>query len=764
MGEVYLARDNRLQRDVAIKYLRGDLPAGDWQERLAREAQLLAQLNHPNIVQIYDLITSEGVPALVMEYIPGRNLHIHLREHRVESGEKLRWLSEIASGLAASHSEGIAHCDLKAENVLIDPRGVAKVTDFGIASSDTESGSDLKALGALAGQLLGDDLDLLSPRLKDLLRRLNHTRPSQRPDSQSAAEEFRHCWYEYTQDETPLPESLERQAAPRWRMALAGGAAVIIIAALATWILFPARQPNYVAVLPATVSGGESLSPRQSQLIQSTVQQALQDSVLKSEQLALVSFVQSSAADGTPSEQADMLGADTLVASTLDCRSATCELTLERLQGDAVSHHSTVSLLVDTYLESYQSVQRQWSRLFPAIETELNDGQAITDEQYLDYLELRLASDSSSLPAEEIVVGLEVLLESVERFPPLYQLYARQSIYLYEYMGDTKYLDRLESALEQAQDWASDSLFLKRSWFNLSLRRADYDRAAEILDSIEEQVNDDALLAFLKGDLHQEQYEHAKAEGYYARAVSLRPTMENFYSRARNLYFANEVQAADRVLDELLARYPHHTAALSLKALIAFETGAMDRAISIFQQSLEIQPDPLQRVNLGTAYMMNGDYEQARQQFLIAYQSGSRDSVLVLNLADAEQLLGNQEQARILYTDITKRQAEGDIAVDPIAAAQAHAQLGEFRAALSLLKSMETEWKGAPPYIFSSALIYSLAGQDLTAIVEVERALESGLPASWFDLPWFDTLCRQESFSLALANAGETDRCTEETE
>ena len=83
MGEVYLAEDRRLNRQVAIKVIRGDLTGSDWQASLEREAQQLAQLNHPNIVQIFDIIEHDHSLALVMEYVKGRSLQIHLRETRV---------------------------------------------------------------------------------------------------------------------------------------------------------------------------------------------------------------------------------------------------------------------------------------------------------------------------------------------------------------------------------------------------------------------------------------------------------------------------------------------------------------------------------------------------------------------------------------------------------------------------------------------------------------------------------------------------------
>jgi serine/threonine-protein kinase len=135
MGLVYRARDTRLDRQVAIKCLRTELFEHHYVERFKREALLLAKLNHPNIVQIYDFIEAPDQLALVMELVEGQNLQLHLREHIAPFAQRMRWLTEIAQGLAVAHDAGIIHRDLKAENILINQRKVAKITDLGIAKS-----------------------------------------------------------------------------------------------------------------------------------------------------------------------------------------------------------------------------------------------------------------------------------------------------------------------------------------------------------------------------------------------------------------------------------------------------------------------------------------------------------------------------------------------------------------------------------------------------------------------------------------------------
>ncbi len=130
MGSVYLAEDIRLQRPAAIKIIEV-APQTDG----LKEAQTLARLNHPNIVQIYQLVSKNQQMALVMEYLPGKTLQQCLREQLIPLALKLQWLCQISSGLAAAHDAGIIHCDLKLSNVLLDENNTVKITDFGIAQN-----------------------------------------------------------------------------------------------------------------------------------------------------------------------------------------------------------------------------------------------------------------------------------------------------------------------------------------------------------------------------------------------------------------------------------------------------------------------------------------------------------------------------------------------------------------------------------------------------------------------------------------------------
>ena len=144
MGEVYRARDTKLNRDVAIKVLPQAF-AND-SERLARftrEAQTLAALNHPNIAHIHGLEASGGVHALVMELVEGEDLSQRIARGAIPIGEALPIARQIAEALEAAHEQGIIHRDLKPANIKVRPDGTVKVLDFGLAKAMEPAGTAL---------------------------------------------------------------------------------------------------------------------------------------------------------------------------------------------------------------------------------------------------------------------------------------------------------------------------------------------------------------------------------------------------------------------------------------------------------------------------------------------------------------------------------------------------------------------------------------------------------------------------------------------
>ena len=173
-SRTFLARDSVLQRDVALKVLRREHQGNDeFSARFDREAQAAALVSHPNVVPVFDFGREQNLPYIVMQYIDGRTLREFDRDEGPLTIEEVVGVGrQVLEGLAAIHDQGIVHRDIKPQNVLLDQRMVARLTDFGVAflANDvtlTETGTTIGTAAYMApeqatGQSVGPEADLYS--------------------------------------------------------------------------------------------------------------------------------------------------------------------------------------------------------------------------------------------------------------------------------------------------------------------------------------------------------------------------------------------------------------------------------------------------------------------------------------------------------------------------------------------------------------------------------------------------------------------------
>lgn len=158
MGAVYQAYDRELERQVALKIIRGDMAANpEILKRFKQELILARQITHKNVIRIFDLGEAEGLKFITMEYIEGENLHSILqRKKKLEATEAANIMAQVCRALEAAHAEGVIHRDLKPQNIMLANNGRAYVMDFGIARSMIASGM------TQTGHLIGTP-DYMSP-------------------------------------------------------------------------------------------------------------------------------------------------------------------------------------------------------------------------------------------------------------------------------------------------------------------------------------------------------------------------------------------------------------------------------------------------------------------------------------------------------------------------------------------------------------------------------------------------------------------------
>jgi len=170
-SSVERARDNVIGRAVALKTLIHNF-GDDLEEQFLREAQLVGQLSHPAIVQLYDVgINEEGRPFLVMEYIAGRTLEEYLESNTLTLQRACAWAADLARAMALAHRTGIIHGDIKPGNIFVTPEEKAKLGDFGIARLATQASVTERVKGTPAPGARADSWRAAGPAFGPILIR-----------------------------------------------------------------------------------------------------------------------------------------------------------------------------------------------------------------------------------------------------------------------------------------------------------------------------------------------------------------------------------------------------------------------------------------------------------------------------------------------------------------------------------------------------------------------------------------------------------------
>jgi formylglycine-generating enzyme required for sulfatase activity/dienelactone hydrolase len=166
MGEVYLAHDAELERDVAVKVLSyepGDIADRERERRFIQEAKAASALNHPNVISVFEIGSHDGIRFIAMELVRGETLRKRLGRGALPVAEAINVGAQITAGVAAAHSAGIVHRDIKPENVIIRPDGYVKVLDFGLAKLRVSTAHDAATVLKTAPGMTMGTLGYMAP-------------------------------------------------------------------------------------------------------------------------------------------------------------------------------------------------------------------------------------------------------------------------------------------------------------------------------------------------------------------------------------------------------------------------------------------------------------------------------------------------------------------------------------------------------------------------------------------------------------------------
>jgi serine/threonine-protein kinase len=821
-------------------------------------------------VHVYDFVETDDQLALVMELVDGQNLQAHLREHIVPMTQRLQWLIDIAQGLAVAHDAGIIHRDLKAENILINSRNEAKISDLGIAKSQDFSAtltdhitgsyasmspeqamgepldfkSDLFSFGILAYQLLcgahpfgetDNKLQLmqriishppisptkrnpdLPPEICDLLGQLlsknterrpatahvvaahlaqfselivdapitsdetqilpgtNPTNPTgssrtQKPKASLKAARIKNMGEHPTFDarlapgakQNTLGQLLARHAIALWL----GFLFLVCVAAVGVWQAQP-KQPRYIAVLPPNLSVSE-MQESQQELIKSAVYDAIQQSVIQLDGYYLIPASEVAETQGDWEAVRRATAADELVAADLRCKVGSCTITLSRLTTEAnqpegrlrVQDARTVDVLTDNYVSAVEIVQSNIGSLYaknlsPTL-------QKVSDADYEKFLTVD-ADYRKNGATDELLTTLSGLQKNVLALSASQTLYTEIALDLFYGTGEERYLENIAAFIRPGISKASNIAY-QYNLFYLEIAQEKFEYAAVTINNIKQLNASSSSINELLAYKFLAQQDYQSAIVHYEKSITVKSTATKLHYLALAYWYSGNTLAAKKYLDLSLELSPNLYRSHELYGAIALVEGNVPLAITSFEFSLKLKPrDPSTMSNLGVSYLLSQNYAKARevleQARALVKDVAFEKTTLTINLADAENLLGNRDSASALYQEVVDLNRDTRSIEGFMDLTQAYAHLGEFAGALTALQQLERLDAQNINTTYTASLVHVLAGNRASAILNVENSLKNGMSKVWFSFPWFDSLCQAPEFVKLMVSHGELHRC-----
>lgn len=818
MGVVYLARDPKLDRKVAIKCLKAEATNGNAEARIRREAQLLAQLNHPNIVQLHDVIDESGQLALVMEYVEGSTLRHWMREHNAPLSDKLGLLIQICSGLTKAHSEGVIHRDLKPDNILITNSGEAKITDFGIAKSrqlpsatttaedhiagtvtamspeqalgqELDARSDIFSFGVIAYELIcgnkpfGDESNALAyanrvinedpvpPKqawpnipeplealLENLLQKDKGKRPEAASDVSNALlllmqDDSAHRNQEFSETATRLLKK-HRPRRP-WLLSSAAIAGLAIAGLVAKGLLVPSHQePTVLALAPTKFSGTEQAEYRVN-LLEAAVADTVRQVVFSSNTLQLSPSRNTVGIDPADLESfVSASGSDAIVQPSIDCKADTCSLTssiIDREGGLLFEHRDFLAGSGYTDIQSILSytLNNAFSLQGAPVATQMSA------EDQATYLEIFQAVVSRSVFSPEQLSQIDALLGEYPQELKLHELKHRTLILGHYATGNAVHLETARTNLDALLEAGAAPLTLNRLRAELAIydRSLDFEKQLQVL---QESGESRRKLAHLKAIAFESRNKAQESLAAANEALEYFEDKTMLFHRAKILAQAGSniedqgLSALDD-LEKILTFAPNDHKANTLKGTIALSSGDFEMAVEAYTVLVNNGPDGRNLANLGLAQMMLGKLAPAKQSLQQALEINPDHYGALVNLAGLERDNGSRETAANLFRQYLTKFKDQEGMQHSALRAQAYATLGDTTNATRQLREALELNDTVPFHLFNIAIADLKMGNQVAALVSLERALENGLNPVWLNTPELWEICGNPVFAGLLS-------------
>ena len=788
MGEVFLARDTRLGRQVAIKRVRADAdPAA--QRRISREARTVAHLGHPHIAGIFDVVDRDGQTHIVMEYVEGETLADRLGRGPLPPADALACGLQITDALAYAHQRGVIHCDIKPSNVVVTPSGGVKVLDFGIARRDEPAPgdttlprnvlgwpgtpaymapevlqgsppttqSDVYSVGVLLYELLNtrkpydaaairaattpetvlSALPGLPPGLGDVVARAVSGDPATRFTSA-------------VQLHAAL-EQLATRPSPRWPRGVAMAVGVLLLIGLTAALMTALNgrlgdnaptQPSVVGTIVFNTTGDDANEYLASGLTDVLISQlSTAPGVTVVPRTAVMSYL-----DDTASVPRAMreLGLTHVVSGSVQRSGTRLRVTMTLMAGTGPS--VLWSDVVDGDVSDFFILERQAAAsTLAAMRTHgLVNGAVVSQararpptdsaDAFEAYSYGRVMYERFDVPAN-LDRALTLFTRATTADPGFAAAHAAagQTAWLkYRATRDTTWIDRaLASTAEALRLNGNDPLVLyARAIIEHGTGKVDAAIATLTRLLTIQPSSDDAHR--LLGRIYTERRDFDLAIGQFREALRIRPDYVLTVRALGLAYFdAGRLDEAIAAFTKMTALQPDNAAGFQMLGAAHHKAGELGRALVAYERANALAPRPAAYSNIGVIHHTRGNYSLAADAYRQAITLQPKEAITRRNLADALWMLGDRTAARVEYQRAIDLATQALEVKAPDARATAliafcEAKLGRHADATRHIADAESQAPTDGDIVYKHAVIDTLAGRREDGLALLLKALDLG--------------------------------------
>ncbi len=551
----------------------------------------------------------------------------------------------------------------------------------------------------------------------------------------------------------------------------------LLVVILAVWFYSKAEvETKQVVILKPTVTDSSKIAPMQKDLVVSAVEDALRQAVINTKNMYLISQREVNAITKEYPDDLSKLrqatGASDIISTALECDNSRCKVNFSRLVSKAKNVESLERLMVkaeknwlapiDKFNAIFSTSQTQFASLFPE-ESEVNQSglvqRPINEDDYRRYIELYSQIKGQGKYSTDSLTELEDLLMRSPYLYTAYALYRDTALDLYMDSKDKKYFEMLDQLLQNSPPEYRYSVFEAIDRFWLASDRGDVTTARLQVSEAKQRGADNLTILGLEAFMFFNAGQYKQAAESYNSAFKLRPSSGLLYNTAFSYWRMGDLTKAENSLNKMLEMVPNNYYALQLQASVWLMQGELELAINAYEKIVIRTDNGRDITNLSLAYTINKQYNKSLELAQKAFDKDPKQPVNLLNLADVEMIMGNEEVAIAYYRQVVSILSEQNDVSNLTYLAQAYAQLNQATLAIDSLSKAQSLSPENGEVSYASAIVYSLLKENISATHNVKKALENNIGVAWFNLPWFDALCEEIEFQKLMKEYNNVERC-----